>query len=769
MPPFSLFGRRRFLALPLVAALFSAGLARPQQQQQPQQQPQQPAARPEESDEVVRVTTELVQTDVTVVDREGKFVDGLKAGDFELKVDGKPQAIQFFERVSAGGVDEDAQLAAARGGGGSGRGGGRGGGGAAPAGAAVPLDRGRAVVFFLDDFHLSLSSVQRTRQMLTRFVEGQMRQNDRVMIIAASGQLGFLQQLTDDKAVLRAAIARLSPSRQQSVSDNERPAMNVVQAIAIDEGNPSVFDFYIEETIKENPSFAVGTPESQRSQAGNHVRRRASSLIDVAASVSGRSLESLRALIKTSAQFPGRKLVYFVSDGFEVELRRSNTFDLIRRVTDAALRSGVVVYTLDARGLGAQLADLPSAAVSGPADAGGRLAGAGLSTTAATQAPLRTIADETGGRAILNTDNIEAGITRALKETSVYYLLAWRPDDEANRGGRFRRLEVGVKGRDDLTVLVQRGFYSSSPDDAARRAGGETRPTGATPESVSRRELTAALRSPVPRSAVPTTLTLNFVKTREADVILSASVAAEIEASPLPPTPAATDPPADAAAARPPQDRAEFLGAVYDAQGKVVYNFQRGVNIALHAPAPGEPVHPTHQLSLTFQIPARPGIYQVRIASRDPKNGRTGSDSQWIEIPDLSGGNFFLSSLFLGTQPAPDAKAGAAANSQLVVDTDRRFPRNSRVRFLVYAYNAALNAGQPDIAVQVQVFRDDQPVVTAPLSKISTDGLTEFSRIPYVAEMPLTNLPAGRYTLQITAIDRVAKTSAARRVKFAID
>ncbi len=759
MPPYSHFSRRRLLALPLCALLFSAGLAR----QQPAQQPP-PPVRPEEPDEVVRVTTEIVQTDVTVVDGDGKFVDGLKAGDFELKVDGKPQAIQFFERVAAGGLDEDAQLAAARGGGGGGR------GGPGPAGAAVPLDRGRAIIFFLDDFHLSPASIPRTRKMLTRFIDAQMRQNDRVMIVAASNQLGFLQQLTDDKAVLRAAVARLSASRQQSVSDHERPTMNVVQAIAVEEGNSSVLEFYIDQTIKDNPAFSAGSPESQRIQAANHVRRRAVSLIQTAASAAGRTLESLRGLIKTSAQFPGRKLFYFVSDGFEVETRRSNTLDLIRRVTDAALRSGVVVYTLDPRGLGAQLADLPSAAIDSPADTSGRLAGAGLSTATATQAPLRTIADETGGRAILNTDNFEAGITRALKETAVYYLLAWRPEGEGNRGGKFRKLEVGVKGRANLTVLVQRGFYASPPEDAGRRSekraggaapatAGATAAPGATAQAAGRKELIAALFSPVPRSAVPTTVTLNFVKTLETDVLLSVSMSVEIDATPAAP----------AAGGKPQADRVEFLGQIYDAQGKVVYNFQRVITISPQADETVTPVLPTHNFSLTFQAPVKPGLYQVRAAARDQKNGRTGSDSQWIEIPDLSNGSFSLSSLLLGNRPAPDGKGDAAQTPQLIIEPDRRFARDSRVRFLVYAYNAALNAGQPDVAVQVQVFRDDQPVVTAPLSRVTTEGLAEFSRIPYIAEFPLTNLPAGRYTLQLTAIDRVAKASAAQRIKFAID
>ena len=68
----------------------------------------------EEVDDVVRVKTELVQTDITVVDKHGRFVDGLNAGDFELRVDSKLQSLSFFEEVAAGSVDEEKQLTAAR-------------------------------------------------------------------------------------------------------------------------------------------------------------------------------------------------------------------------------------------------------------------------------------------------------------------------------------------------------------------------------------------------------------------------------------------------------------------------------------------------------------------------------------------------------------------------------------------------------------------------------------------------------------------------------
>src|SRR5947209_3016197 len=173
------------IVVPLLAALcLCAPVARAQNSSAPKQG----------EEEVVRISTELVQTDVMVFDKDGKFVDGLRPEQFELKIDGKPQQIAFFDRVQAGTVNEDAQLAAARGikSGASG-------------GAALPLDRGRTVIFFVDDLHLSAGSTINIHGTLQRFIDEEIGQNDVAAVVSASGQIGFLQQFTDNKAVLRAA------------------------------------------------------------------------------------------------------------------------------------------------------------------------------------------------------------------------------------------------------------------------------------------------------------------------------------------------------------------------------------------------------------------------------------------------------------------------------------------------------------------------------------------------------------------------------------
>ena len=128
----------------------------------------QPAKGQDQSD-VLRVYTDIVQTDVMVFDKQGRFVDGLKSSDFELRIDGTPKQVEFFERVTTGSVNEEMQIAAARG---SAR------TKAANAPGPVPLDRGRPIFFYVDDLHLDLAAWQATRKLITRFIDNEMGQND---------------------------------------------------------------------------------------------------------------------------------------------------------------------------------------------------------------------------------------------------------------------------------------------------------------------------------------------------------------------------------------------------------------------------------------------------------------------------------------------------------------------------------------------------------------------------------------------------------------
>ena len=180
----------------------------------------------------------------------------------------------------------------------------------------------------------------------------------------------------------------------------------------------------------------------------------------------------------------------------------------------------------------------------------------------------------------------------------------------------------------------------------------------------------------------------------------------------------------------------------------------------------------------------RPGLYQVRVAAAAEKGGPTGLSWQWIEIPDLSKKGLALSTLISGerkSDPATAQPAAAAGESpadpfaQVSLNVERRFARSSLLRFITFIYNAATSAAgaagtsKPDLAVQVQIFRDNEPVITDPLHQISTDGALDLVRLPYAAEVSLDTLAPGQYVLQVSIIDRIARTSASQRMRFEVD
>ncbi|HEY6118479.1 MAG TPA: hypothetical protein VIV66_00900, partial [Pyrinomonadaceae bacterium] len=169
-----------------------------------------------------------------------------------------------------------------------------------------------------------------------------------------------------------------------------------------------------------------------------------------------------------------------------------------------------------------------------------------------------------------------------------------------------------------------------------------------------------------------------------------------------------------------------------------------------------------------------PGLYQVRVAARDAETGQVGSANAWIEIPDLSNHRLTLSSLIVGERPELSATKANASNDPfpdpVLLSIDRRFKRDSFLRYLIFIYNSVRGPvnSAPDVAMQMQILRDNQPVATTTLKTVSTEGVQDLQRLPYAAEIPLEGLPAGRYILQLTAIDRLAKSSASQQLRFEI-
>lgn len=696
--------------------------------------------------DVIRVNTSIVQTDVMVFDKQGKFVDQLKREQFVLKVDGKPREIAFFELIKAGSSNEEAQLAAAR-------------GVASNAAAPAPLDRGRLVFFFIDDLHLSEGSMHHARKLLAQFVDREMGQNDQVALIAASGQIGFLQQLTDNKPALLKAVERLRPRPFKS-RDYQSPPMSEFQALRIDVRDRDVLDVFVDQVLRENPMLGRGRAEEE-------VRGRASALLRLAAVGTTTTLTSLQWVMEKFRSAPGRKVLFLLSDGFFLDSRNSDSYARLRKVTASAASSAFVIYSIDARGLATGQPDASTPVIF---DTSGRMTRGTMGELGASQDGLNALANDTGGRAFFNSNALSAAITRGLNEASVYYLVAWRPDPNEELNPKQRRLELSVIGRPDLTVR-SRNSVGEAPDAATKK------PAAPPSENNRTAEVRSVLQAAIPKPGFPVDVTLNFINSSLKGDVLITSVR-------LDPTSLHLENKAGV-----PTGAILLAGLVLNDEGKVLDSFDKRLTVRAKSAQDTVP----RNITYTHYSTLKPGLYQVRIVAADEHGGPTGSAWDWIEISDFSAKKLALSTLLVGerraqttnTSDPPEAKTDPLSD-QVNLNVARRFASSSYLRFVTIIYNAASGPGstsgngnpppagstppaKPDLAAQIQVFRDDEPVVTDPLHRISTDGETDLARIQYAAELKLEGLAPGRYVLQVTIIDRIAKASASQRLRFQVD
>jgi len=693
--------------------------------------------------QVVRISTELVQTDVMVFNKEGHFIDGLKKEDFELRIDGQSKPIDFFERITAGSANEESQLAAARGS--SNRTNNPG------ATAPVPLDRGRPIFFYLDDLHMDLGSLKAAKKVINEFIDNQMAQNDEVAISSASGQIGFLQQMTDNKAVLHAAVERMKV--RPSVRDMDRPPMTEYQALQIERNDRDTTDYFVEQVMADN--FGM-----KRDVAEGIVHSRARMMSQQGEVATMATMSGLDGTIRSANKLPGRKLLFLISGGFFLN-SLEGSMSRVQRITSLAARSGVVIYSIDARGLAT---GLPDASMETAFDLTGRLQRSSLGEVAASQDGMNALAVDTGGRATFNTNALGTGLKQALKETSSYYLLAWKPEGETQHASsKFHRIEVKVIGRPELVVHVRRGFFDVEPELPTAKSSKPKQPEGdkpAAPEQLANSELQQKLGGTFPERAIPISLDLTYVNAPDKRWVLTTLL--EVPSAFL----------TFETVAGKQVATLEVAGIFFNDRGQIGGSFNKTLPLETRP----DYVSAGGSVRYSFRLYLAPGLYQVRVGAREPKTGRIGTAFDWIEIPKLEPTQLGLSRVLIGLPPPltgtkSNSETSQTPASSLEVNVSHRFARDSNLGLAMFIYNAAAapTDSKPDLALQVMMVRDDQPVVTTPLKKISTEGINDLSRIPYAGELPLAGLPAGRYLLKITVIDRISKQSASQETRFEIE
>src|SRR5215471_16213525 len=376
------------------------------------------------SDNVVRISAQLVQIDVVVTDKAGRAVAGLKREDFELYDNNKPQDISHFayEITRTRSVREDIEETRAL-----------------PRAITAPEVK-RVLAFVVDTLHMKPENVYKTRQMLENFIDKQMEPGDLALILPTAGGSGLFQQFTSDQRLLHRAADRLRPFIFSNETTPHRSLAN---------------PFGSTPTPMTGPG-RTGMPQQRPAQP-----RLPGTNIDPLEEADVRAtLGTLNSLIDSMKKLPGRKLALFVSEGLRIF--QTDTSQDLRHTTDLAARADVVFYTIDPRGLDPLMIEASD-------DLADQTPGDFLDSKRddfyESQDSLNAIALDTGGKFFRNNNDIKVGLANMLDENSSYYVLGFQPEG-SKWDGKYHKLKVAVRGRSDLTVSFRKGYVAQ--DDKPR-------------------------------------------------------------------------------------------------------------------------------------------------------------------------------------------------------------------------------------------------------------------------------------------------------------
>jgi VWFA-related protein len=666
----------------------------------PQQTP------PSDKEDTVRITTNLVQVDA-VVTKDGKPVNDLKADDFEIFEDGHRQIITNFAYVSN--VPDSVTPADVK---------------AAfknsrdkniPPIPAAPIrlnDPHRIVALVIDDLGSSAESMSQVRRQLRKYVNEQLQPNDLVAIIRTGGDVGALQQFTNDRRVLQSAIDKA----QWNICSRVGPT--VFQPAGLSDG-------------------AFGQDTTTGLCGGRSV---------------GSTMRSLRFILQSMAELPGRKSMVIFSDSIpreEQEVTMSlgeedsdrvfpsarNYYYVLQKLAEIAIRASVVIYGVDTQGL--QYTGITAADMIG---------GSSRNMTTQINAVQRSrslllwqrregaelLARETGGFMVQNSNDYK--LNRIMEDQQGYYLLGYRPTEETfNR--HFHHIKARVK-RSGLSLRTRKGFYGISEDDAklAQR----------TPID----KTNLALVSPFGAHDVDVELTSFFANSQAGSLLRSFMY---INAKDL--TFADNGDGWHAT-------NVEIRGIIFGNNGDVVDQVNYTRRLRIRAEAYEQALR--DGLALQFDMPVKkPGPYQLRVSVRDLASSRIGSAGQFVSVPNLGNQRLALSGIVLAGVMASQPKQSPDPDGP-VIDSPaiRRFSPGANLQFACAIYNGAIDPAshRPQLTVQARLFNDGKIVQTSPLMSVDVTNQPDLTRIIATGLVRLnTDLEPGKYFLQLVVTDPLSK------------
>lgn len=669
--------------------------------------------------DVVKISTTLIQVDAVVVDEKGNIVRDLKPEDFEIYENGKKQNLTNFSFIST--VSEtapDAKPAPAPK---------RNVSDPVPPVQIRPEQVRRTIALVVDDLGLSFESIYYVRRSLKKFVDEQMQPNDLVAIIRTGGGMGALQQFTADKRQLYAAIEKIKWNSQGRAGIS---AFSTIEATPLEQAKANglqVSDQQLEDERKANIEreqfrediFSVGT------------------------------LGAINFIVKGMGELPGRKSVMLFSDGFKIcSLRNADNCgkfqDSLRKLTDLANRAAVTIYSMDARGLQTLSLAASDNTNSQTQEQVSQKLDDRRSDLIENQDGLSFLSRQTGGRAFFNNNDMNWALDKALQDQNGYYLLGYQPDEDTfdPKIARFNKLDVKVL-RKGLKVRYRSGFFGIA--DTETKNAAKLTPV---------QQIQKALVSPFSASGINVRLNTVFgseTKLGSAGAFVNSFL--HVEGKDL----NFTDEPDGFK-----KVSFDILAVSFNESGIPVDQVGKTYEIRVKGDVYEKMITKGFVYQFLFPV-KKPGPYQMRVAIRDKVSEKVGSANLFIEVPNLKKERLTLSGIILENLTEDDlkkAQKGEQINTDPMSDTSlRRFKGNTALRYMTEIYNAKLApGGKPQLETQLRLFKDGKVILEGDKKPLDLTGQKDMQKLNYSSAIWLAKtLAPGDYILQVVITDTLAK------------
>ena len=645
---------------------------------------------------------QLVVETVVVNDKNGKPVEGLTAKDFTVTEDGAPQTIRVFEYQKL----PDTPIA-----------------------ASLPTPR--------------LENIKVYEKLTTTQIApeppGDLKYRERRLLalyfdMTAMGQADQLRALTAAQKFIRTqmtpadlmAIMKYSGAAVdvlQDFTDDRDRLLSMVETLIVGEGQG--FDENPNDSSSADTGAAFGQDDSEFN-IFNTDRQLAA--LQTAANMLGRLNEK-------------KSLIYFASG---LTLNGVDNQAQLHATINAAIRAGVSFWPIDARGLTAQapLGDATRGSQGGLAMYNGAAAGAMMANFQRSQDTLWAMAADTGGKALLDNNDLAAGIVQAQKAVTSYYILGYYASN-TSLDGKFRRIKISLSGDASAKLDYRQGYFAGKQFNKFTTADKE-------------RQLEDALMLGDPITELTIAMEVDYFQLNRAEYFVP--VVVKIPGREL------------ALAKRGGAEHTllDFIGEIKDSSGTTVSNVRDKVDIKISDATAAELARRPIQYDTGFTL--LPGKYTIKFLARDAETGRIGTFQTTFVIPNLNKEEkrVAISSVVLSSQrvdfkdalynAAKDKGQAEAVNplvqegQKLIPSVTRVFSRSRNMYVYLQAYQQGAESAQPLVAY-ITFYRGQAKAFETPLLQVTEALNNRLRTTPLKFDLSLGKLPPGEYNCQVTVLD----------------